>query len=404
MKKWVVLFLAIGFWGCNQDDEFDKIAAIENEIEFNLSVPNDFSWSAVTQDVLLVSITSGSEKTLALDGSVMELFNEDDELLDAMTIAKGTVCFNVRIPTVTKKLKLRTPATNTLLEFSALKRSLRFEIPGNFKSSKKTDTDGDGLTDEFDYAPKNPEVTLRINKNYTNKTSSYFIFEDLWPSKGDFDFNDFIVKTNVSWKRGKGNYITEISGICELQRNSSEYGLGFELFEAKGTYLIYMEDVIVDLEGAKKTELISNGFVVFDDFQEDRKITRNFTIQLKENTLTDFTLVPYLFKQANKQHQIRSFGTPPTQLQKMQMFHSMDDASPNNWQWVKGAKFKYPLAGDEAFYRTAEGHPWGVQFMAQSFIPSGEMQSILISYPQFQSWAESGGTENKDWYNHPSVK
>ena len=118
--------------------------------------------------------------------------------------------------------------------------------------------------------------------------------------------------------------------------------------------------------------------------------------------MTDFNLVPYLFRLEKKDHQVRPFGTPPTQMQKMQLFRSGDDASPNKWNWLKGDKFKYPQEGKNAFYRTNESLPWGVQFMAKSFTTPAELQTIMTSYPKFQSWAESGGTNDKDWYNHPS--
>lgn len=405
MKKWAVIFFLMGLLGCVQDDEFEELAAPDTETEFNLLVPSDFSWSTITQDVLLVNITSDGKASSALDRTAMELYSENNDLLDAVIIKKGVACFNVRIPAATKKLKLKALATNNVVEFSALKRSLRFEVPVNYKSAKgKNDADGDGLINQFDHAPGNPEIALTVNESYSNKTSSYFIFEDVWPLKGDFDFNDFIVEVSFSWKRGKGNYLTEVSGICKAQWNNPNYGLGFELFEAKGAYLIYLDDVIADLEGAQKTELMKNGFVVLNETGADGNATKQFTVKFKQNSLTNFVLVPFLFKRENQQHQIRPFGTPPTQLQQMELFHSGDDASPRIWQWVAGEKFKYPLSGNQAFYRTAESHPWGVQFMTEYFVPSAEKQSITESYPQFGTWAESGGTKNKDWYKYPSTK
>lgn len=405
MKKWAVIFFLAGFWGCVQDNDFEDLAPIEKKTEFNLQIPDDFSWSAVMQDVLLVNVTSAGKETLVLDRTAMELYNENGELLDAVIINDGTACFNVRIPASTKKLILKATASNTVLEFSALKRSLRLEVPVSFKSvNEKKDTDGDGLINQFDHAPGNPQIALSLNENFINKTSSYFIFEDLWPSKGDFDFNDFIVKTSFSWKRGIGNYLTEISGIVEAQWSDSNYGLGFELFEAKGAYLIYMDDVIMSMEGAQKAEVMNNGLIVVNETDGYGKITRKFTVKIKDKSLTNFVFVPFLFRKENRQHQIRPFGTPPTQLQQMDMFRSEDDASPLSWQWVTGEKFKNPLSGDDAFYRTAEGHPWGVQFVAEYFVPSPEKQSIAESYPQFKTWAESGGKENKDWYYYPATE
>nr|NQU88977.1 LruC domain-containing protein [Bacteroidota bacterium] len=53
------------------------------------------------------------------------------------------------------------------------------------------DTDGDGIPDEWDDFPLDPE---RAFLNYFPEEDSYvtIVFEDLWPSKGDYDFNDLV--------------------------------------------------------------------------------------------------------------------------------------------------------------------------------------------------------------------
>ena len=84
----------------------------------------------------------------------------------------------------------------------------------------------------------------------------------------------------------------------------------------------------------------------------------------------------------------------------MTLFRSNDDYSPRTWDWSAGTKFKYPLEGSEAFYRTAENHPWGIEFISENkFKPSKENKTILDTYPGFKDWAESGGKKEKTWYD-----
>lgn len=45
--------------------------------------------------------------------------------------------------------------------------------------------------------------------------------------------------------------------------------------------------------------------------------------------------------------------------------------------------------------------PWGLEIVTSEFKVSLEKIEIINAYPQFQAWAESGGTENQDWYNNP---
>src|SRR5690606_4206548 len=49
------------------------------------------------------------------------------------------------------------------------------------------DADGDGIIDAYDDEPNNAEVACLLDYQGT------LVFEDLWPNKGDFDFNDLVV-------------------------------------------------------------------------------------------------------------------------------------------------------------------------------------------------------------------
>jgi len=416
MKKLIVLFLVIFHIGC-QIDESEEFPVVTNDDSFDLIVPEEFSWSTISQDVLLVNIVSEGVKTDALDSTKIELYNGDGDLLDALIIFKGQVGFNFRVPVTTNMLKVKTPAANTELEFSSKIRSINLEISDvSLVNFKRVDTDKDGLFDKFDEDPGDPNLAITIGSKNSNKKSvyssatnekpsSYFIFEDLWPSKGDYDFNDFVARTSFSWKRGKDNYITEISGISNMEWNSPGFGFGFELFETKGTCLIYLNDIIAETEGdASRIDSIFNGFKILSGTKDIGSDTREFTLKVKSHSLKDFACVPFLFKADNMGYQIRPIGTPPTQIMQMQMFKSADDDSPNTWDWQSGKKFKYPLKGDKAFYRSKESYPWGIEFLAKGFNSTTESISILKRYPGFKDWAESGGIIEGDWYNHPASK
>merc|ERR1711879_138237 len=55
------------------------------------------------------------------------------------------------------------------------------------------DADGDGISDVFDDFPNDPSKAFHTN-NYSNST---LVFEDLWPQKGDYDFNDMVIDYNM---------------------------------------------------------------------------------------------------------------------------------------------------------------------------------------------------------------
>ena len=58
--------------------------------------------------------------------------------------------------------------------------------------SSNDDTDEDGVSDLFDDYPNDPEKAF---DNYSPAEGQFgtLAFEDLWPAKGDYDFNDIVI-------------------------------------------------------------------------------------------------------------------------------------------------------------------------------------------------------------------
>ena len=123
MKKWVVL-LCRCLWSCAVF-EMDDLKPCRKSI-FDMVVPEKFSWSAILQDVLLVNIVIDSVKSFALDSTLIELYSQDDELLDALIIFKGQACFNYRVAGSTCKFKIKFAATNSEIEVSSKIQQFKF--------------------------------------------------------------------------------------------------------------------------------------------------------------------------------------------------------------------------------------------------------------------------------------
>lgn len=400
----------------NKLDEVDEMPLEEKNEQFVLDVPVDFDWSNISGVGITVNIKKNGTLSHALNNTILELYDEDDMLLDALVVIDGKVEFNVRVPSSSTVLKIVSAASGTTVEIDRSVSSLDFNIPNiSAMAFARIDSDGDSVFDEFDAEPLNPNVAVSIT-NFamqsglksasakSSSSSSYVIFEDLWPAKGDYDFNDLVCKTTFSWERGKSNYIEEISGVCEVEWIGAgmQLGLGFELFEMKGTNLYYIGDAIGTINNANVDNSVTNGFIVFDNVKDVGTNEVSFSFEIENEIFKDFLCVPYLFRTADPTHQVRPYGAPPTQKQDMSLFRSHDDASPRTWSWDEGTKFKYPLEEGDAFYRSAENHPWGIEFITKNkFKPCTENRSILKSYPEFRDWAESGGKNEKEWYDHP---
>lgn len=414
MRALVIILVLFGLSGCLAD-KIGDIQPIEEETSFVGKVPSDFNWTTIQRHQISVTIKSAGSVSKKLDNTLVLLCNEENELLDALTILDGKADFSVRIPNVTEKLKLYLAATNDAMEVTIDQTKVDFNLSNvSALMFNRTDADNDLLLDQFDADPANPDVSavipirgsgqLKSAMNLGYSSDTYIVFEDLWPSKGDYDFNDLVAKTTLYWVRGKSNYITEISGDCHIENIGAGMGigLGYELLEANGAKLTYLDDVITEINGmAVKDDAVANGVILFRKVQEVGKTELKFTLKIKEKSIKDFAFVPYLFRTENYSQQIRPFGAPPTKSENMSLFKTKDDASPASWQWGPGSDFVYPLTGTSAFYRTKDNHPWGIEFIAKTFKPSPERTSISEIYPRFREWAESGGKSARDWYLDP---
>lgn len=249
----------------------------------------------------------------------------------------------------------------------------------------------------------------------------YQIFEDLWPNRGDYDFNDMVLASRFNFVRNAQNDIVsgQITTIVQAVGASIESGVGMEFFLANDnhTELSYMADIITFNGGGVAADPgVANGVKLFDNVRTWQNVyysntgglgpdgtpdTVQFSFTIPAGVAQNIEVLPYIFRVDDNSWQVRTFGAPPTATANMAQFGSADDDSPINWNWAAGSSFSYPQTGSNAFYRTDNFHPWAVEFIAAEFKVPFEKTSVLVAYPQFQGWAESGGTTNANWYENP---
>ena len=99
----------------------------------------------------------------------------------------------------------------------------------NSKVDYIVDTDGDGIADSDDDYPN--DASMAFN-NYTPVTGyGSLAFEDLWPSKGDYDFNDLITDYRFISVTDANNKVVKITGefIVRAFGAGLHNGFGFQL-------------------------------------------------------------------------------------------------------------------------------------------------------------------------------
>ena len=279
------------------------------------------------------------------------------------------------------------------------------------KVIKVKDTDNDGVTDENDDYPNDPS---RAHNNYypAKNLNGTLAFEDLWPSKGDYDFNDLVVDYNYNQITNAKNEVVSVDAKYTLRAVGASYSNGF------GIQFNTTPDNIVSVTGQKFTENIlslnSNGteknqskavIMVFDNAQTVLKhtgsaagtnttvgqtyvnpVTFNISFNLKtpvaSSTFGSAPFNPFIFIDGNRGREVHLSKESPTDLADLKLFGTYDDDTNLN---IKN------------YYMSNKYFPWAINIPVQFTYPV-EKENISNAYLMFSKWATSKGTLYTDWY------
>ena len=277
--------------------------------------------------------------------------------------------------------------------------------------SNYTDTDNDGVKDLLDRFPNEPEVSGIITYP-SEATYATLAFEDLWPSKGDYDFNDLVVKYRHQAVINANNLVTRIETQIYVSAVGSSYNKGF------GFQFDVPASAIASVTGQRIKKqilsLASNGtengqskavVMAFDDVFDlihDRpaspfintttdvghSASDTLNIRIEFNTprelseLGEFPFNPFIYIRDERGKEVHLINQPPTDLVDNAYFGTSADRT--NF-------------GTGEYYITEGNQPWALNVVGEFAHPL-EKTDILDGYMYFDIWAQSGGVSRKDWH------
>jgi len=277
------------------------------------------------------------------------------------------------------------------------------------------DSDHDGIPDASDDYPNDPNKAFN---NYTPSKTGYgsLAFEDLWPGKGDYDFNDVVVSYRFNAITNAQNLVVEIDAtlITEATGATLHNGFGFQLpitpdkvRSVTGTSLNhgYITQSANNTEAGQSKAVI----VAFDDAFDHLPApghgigtntepgapyvtpdTLHVVITLNSPlALSAVGTAPYnsfIIVNGNRNREVHLPDQPPTDKVDGTEFGTGNDDSK-------------PLQG--RYYKTVNNLPWGLN-IAQKFNYVIERSAINTGYLKFNDWAESSGALFPDWYQNLS--
>jgi len=269
------------------------------------------------------------------------------------------------------------------------------------------DTDGDGIYDGFDDYPEDPDLAFN---NYYASSGLYgtLAFEDLWPSKGDYDFNDLVIDYNFNRISNADNKVVTLRGKFVVRAIGASFrnGFGFTIegldpsIIASVTGTEYTEGYIQTNANGTEAGQSSATIIVFDNawrhgygntIQGEAFIVPD-TITVDINLSTpvgadEFGVAPFNpFIMVNKERgkEVHLPDYLPSDLADESYFgQAFDDTQP----------------GIGKYYKTKENLPWAVNFPSKFQYPI-ETVSVDLGHLKFVPWVLSEGVDYKNWYKN----
>ena len=259
-------------------------------------------------------------------------------------------------------------------------------------------------------------------------------FEDLWPSKGDYDMNDAVVEVRHEMEyyvrgnqEGDGMFSNEAFYLTTY-RNHADYdnGLGFKIAWVSGfstkndLFSIYLKKILPgQKEPVPVAKYTNNGnkYYFMPEFQKLSDyvflLTNNINLELGASYVVEFAytksfaaspvlaLRPFIYRPANSTYNQRDFRwevhipkDQPVDKGNESLYGTKDDRSTSSTPYTLNPKELHPFAFQmkgvsiSAFYSTILN-------------PANEGRAIDEFFDRFSNWVKTKGAQDEDWYMYP---
>ena len=248
-----------------------------------------------------------------------------------------------------------------------------------------TDTDGDGILDQDDAFPEDSEAAFEFftPSKYGKGTIA---FEDLWPSTGDYDFNDAALSYQAIAVLNADNMAVRLDFVCNIKANGAGFtnGIGFEIeglaptqIESVSGAILTQNFISVNPNGTEANQ--DNAVIILADnvnnILTETTISIRFVEPISTSDLGVAPFNPFIIVNGVREKEIH---LPYMNTTNLGTFNGGNNDPDGN-------------------FISDKGFPWAISIIHDFKVPK-EKVDITAAYNFFTSWAESGGIEVKDWY------
>lgn len=405
----------------------------------NLTAPSTGAssgvFSGIGQSSMTLSFTKGNgsarmvvvSKGSAISGSPVnnQSYTGNPAFGSGTALDSGYVVFNDTNARVSvTNLQPNTVYYFTIFEYNSSGTTILYGSSVKYTCSANTlqpDADGDGVADADDQYPS--DQFKAFNASYPAAGFGTLMFEDLWPGKGDYDFNDLVLDYRFNTVTNADNNVVEVTYtfITRAIGGALHNGFAFQLdgvnpdkiSSISGSKASGASWISLNPNGTESGQAANANILVFDDAYkllptqggfsfvnvdpqapDSGKDTTTITVKFLVNgtvpsggalSYNDFgtsVFNPYLIIGQDRGKEVHLIDRLPSAKMNTTYFGKQQDASN-----VSTGKY----------YKTSANLPYALNISTSIPYPQ-EKIDISAAYLKFIEWASSGGTTSPTWY------
>lgn len=268
--------------------------------------------------------------------------------------------------------------------------------------------------DAVDDVPPAPDEEIPAY-DMKGHNSGILAFEDCWPQQGDYDLNDVVISyERTSYKmNGFPPKIVALEEEFTFLNNGADYanGFGYQLTRVKQTDIKSCKvNSSYSCEGQGLDTSADDAIIMlFDNAKNiNPKTTFSVTTTFVDGGVPGTALMnPFIVVQNGDYASPGGIlASPRTEihLPKTGSTTYLPTEKANTSYWGKEDDLSDPKSS--RYYVRTGNYPFALNLVWKSeygelkdFIIPEERKTIDVTYPEFNTWVESNGKDNLDWYN-----
>jgi LruC domain-containing protein len=392
-----LLSLLVIFASCQQNDleADDPSGSLQDQEVYTLSIPAGFNFS--TERKVTLNITDATPSVrYQVYGYSSTIGSEAENISDAFNNLmysgepyNGSVNFELSISNIYDKVYVsRNDGVESSFEITDISNNTINISSRSVNTNSSTHNGNRGRMTSESFYPGGTNM-------------AHIAFEDLWPSQGDYDFNDLVISYRIVTHLDASNDVVSMDYEYDVTTIGAAYssGFGIEFPFASNLYTVTGQR-----GAASGGETSANGSVVQFFDNANLYLDTPHTLTITFNTPQSSAVVdvapynPFLIVNGDTNYEVHLAGglytgtTQPTTFPGFAPSFAQANNDVNaDYTVDAGVELNVPPLTDMG------GMPWAIN-IAGTYVPPLPGEFMMKGHLKFLDWAQSEGLDFPDWF------